>query len=123
MTKQEVLNCFWLPKGYINDCSSGANEYTIRKYDGTPLAEENQNEKLIREILISAKRYHPEGKKLKKNQELGEEFVQTVNDALNEIYSGNFGLVFSKVQAITVCSFLSQPEIKVYDGYYYINQK
>lgn len=123
MTKQEVMSCFWLPKGYYNDCVSGANMYTIKKCGGCSLAEENNDRSIIAEIKKSAARCNPEGKHLKKNQEIGEEFAQFINSTLNEIYGGGTGVVFTKVQAITVCSFLDDPEIQIYDGYYYISQK
>jgi len=97
--------------------------YTIKKYGGGSIAEENSDNMIIAEILRTAARYSSTGKYLKKNKELGEGFVQIVNDALKEIYSGGIGYVFSKVQAISVCAYLKSPTVEIRNGYYYISQK
>lgn len=122
MMEQEILRCFWLPKRYYNDCASGANMFTIKKCGGGSIAEENSDNIIIAEILKTATKYNPTGKYLKRNKELGEGFVQIVNDALKEIYTGGTGCVFSKLQAVTVCSHLSDPVVTICDGCYHIIQ-
>lgn len=123
MTNEEVLNSFWLPKDYYNTTSTGANAETLYKYGrSVPLSvdyEEFINQK-INMIVSESKKRHKNKRYLSKNPKFPYGFVQIVNDALESIYSGGDGLVFNSEQAIEVCSFLENPQMRIKDEYIYI---
>jgi len=123
MTNEEVLKSFWLPNDYYNTTSTGANADTIFKYGrNTPVSvdyEEFINQK-ISMIVSESKKRQKKKKYLSKNPNFPYGFVQIVNDALESIYSGEIGLVLNSEQAIEVCSFLENPQVKIKDIYIYI---
>lgn len=125
MKRNDVLNSFWLPDGYYRTLSHAVNPDTIREkgfnmqlHKGSEI---QKHDKVLQIISESKKmvRRDPYLRPGKHNRY----FAQIVNDALQTIYSGGRGYVFNEEQAIAVCSFLSNPNVKLIDGYIYISEE
>lgn len=126
MTNEEILSCFWLPNDCYKTTLSGVNAQTIR-HCGTNLPCTSGldilvNQKINRIISESKKRKN-NGRYMRGGSGLPYEYVRIVNEALDNIYNGFGGYVFSEEQAISVCSFLKHPFVEIRDGYIYISEE
>lgn len=128
MTNEQVLKSFWCPNGYFRTTSTGLSAATIaREIDGCPCSVDpaTRYQPEVERVLSAANDIYvkPKTKYITSWVSMQDGFVQIVNDALTEIYAGRRGMVFTREQAVKVCSFLTRPKIEIVDGNYYISIK
>lgn len=127
MSNTNILNCFWLPAGYVRTTSSGVNAASIiHKATGTSCGNSLDTAALRKRqeqyILAQAEKNRKSREYFTKMSDMPKDFFRITDTATLNAYKPCGGMVFSEEQAIYVCSKLSNPHVSVGRDIFYIYQ-